>query len=218
MYIINLGAEANFIVASVPHITIKGTDGLPVSSKRSASRPGRTTMPTTEKGTNPARPTPFASRRAREYLTAREIDALMGTVRRSNRHGHRDATMILIAYRHGLRPSEVCALRRDQIGIATVGGVIVGAFLMAKARGAFRIESFTDSGDMIRHMIGGAIMGMGGILAMGCTIGQGLTGMSTLALASVLAFASIVAGGVFGIRYLEQGSLAAAAKALMARQ
>ncbi len=103
-------------------------------------------------------------------------------------------------------------------GIATVGGVILGGFLMAKARGAFRIESFTDSGDMIRHMIGGSIMGMGGILAMGCTIGQGLTGMSTLALASVLAFASIVAGGVFGIRYLEQGSLAGAARALMARQ
>ncbi len=102
-------------------------------------------------------------------------------------------------------------------GIGTVGGVIVGAFLMAMARGEFRIESFTDSNDMIRHMIGGAIMGMGGILALGCTIGQGLTGMSTLALASVLAFASIVAGGVFGIRYLEHGSLAAAARALMAR-
>ena len=72
-------------------------------------------MPTTEKGTNPPRPTPYASRRSREYLTAREIDALMETVRRSNRHGHRDATMILIAYRHGLRPSEACALCWDQI-------------------------------------------------------------------------------------------------------
>ena len=102
-------------------------------------------------------------------------------------------------------------------GIATVGGVILGAFLMAKARGGFRIESFTDSGDMIRHMIGGAIMGMGGILAMGCTIGQGLTGMSTLALASVLAFASIVAGGVFGMKYLEEGSFGGAFKAILAR-
>jgi len=89
-------------------------------------------------------------------------------------------------------------------GIATVGGVILGAFLMALLRGDFRIEGFTDSGDMIRHMVGGAIMGIGGILALGCTIGQGLTGMSTLALASVIAFASIVAGGVLGIRYLER--------------
>lgn len=103
-------------------------------------------------------------------------------------------------------------------GIASVGGVIVGAFLMAKARGAFRIESFADAGDTIRHMVGGALMGTGGILALGCTIGQGLTGMSTLALASVLAFLSIVAGGVLGIRYLEEGSLAGAARALMARQ
>ena len=34
---------------------------------------------------------------------------------RQNRYGHRDATMILIAYRRGLRVSELCALRWDQI-------------------------------------------------------------------------------------------------------
>jgi integrase len=32
-----------------------------------------------------------------------------------NRHGHRDATMILVAYRHGLRASEVCDLQWDDI-------------------------------------------------------------------------------------------------------
>ena len=115
MYIINLGAEAKFIVASVPHITIKGTSCLPASSNRNALRTTHTTMPTTEKGTNPPRPTPYTARRSREYLTAREINTLMETVRRSNRHGHRDATMILIAYRHGLRPSEASALNWDQI-------------------------------------------------------------------------------------------------------
>ncbi len=72
-------------------------------------------MPTTEKGTNRPRSTPYASRRSREYLTPREIDALMKTARQSNRYGHRDATMILIGYRHGLRPSEACALCWDQI-------------------------------------------------------------------------------------------------------
>jgi len=30
---------------------------------------------------------------------------------RGNRYGHRDATMILVAYRHGLRASEICELR-----------------------------------------------------------------------------------------------------------
>ena len=38
---------------------------------------------------------------------------------RGNRWGHRDATAILIAYRHGLRASELVALRWDDIELAT---------------------------------------------------------------------------------------------------
>ena len=34
-------------------------------------------------------------------------------------YGHRDATMLLITYRHGLRASEVCGLRWDQIDLNT---------------------------------------------------------------------------------------------------
>ena len=34
---------------------------------------------------------------------------------KGNRYGHRDATMILVAHRHGLRTSEVCDLRWEQI-------------------------------------------------------------------------------------------------------
>jgi integrase len=34
-----------------------------------------------------------------------------------NRHGHRDSTMILLAFRHGLRSSELCSLRWDQIDL-----------------------------------------------------------------------------------------------------
>jgi site-specific recombinase XerC len=37
------------------------------------------------------------------------------TAARQNRYGHRDATMILIAYRRGLRVSKLCALRWDQV-------------------------------------------------------------------------------------------------------
>ncbi|MSO85611.1 MAG: YeeE/YedE family protein [Rhodospirillales bacterium] len=102
-------------------------------------------------------------------------------------------------------------------GIATVGGVILGAFLVALAEKSFRIEAFADAGDMGRHMSGGALMGVGGVMAMGCTIGQGLTGISTLALASVLALGSIWAGGYFGMKYLEEGSFGAAARAVFAR-
>src|SRR5215208_7379680 len=56
--------------------------------------------------------------RPREYLTEREIDKLIEAAKR-NRWGHRDATAILIAYRHGLRASELVALRWDDIEFAT---------------------------------------------------------------------------------------------------
>ena len=52
--------------------------------------------------------------RSREHLTESEVEKLIGAVK-ANRHGHRDATMVLVAYRHGLRASEICDLRWDQI-------------------------------------------------------------------------------------------------------
>src|SRR5262249_17130318 len=48
--------------------------------------------------------------RAREYLTDGEIARLIDAAGR-NRHGHRDATMVLVAYRHGLRAAELVMLR-----------------------------------------------------------------------------------------------------------
>ncbi len=102
-------------------------------------------------------------------------------------------------------------------GIAVVGGVIAGSFVAAKATGEFRLESFTDANDMLRHVFGGAIMGIGGVLALGCTVGQGITGMSTLALGSLIALLSIVAGGVFGMKYIEEGSVGGAINAIFAR-
>jgi type 1 fimbriae regulatory protein FimB/type 1 fimbriae regulatory protein FimE len=57
--------------------------------------------------------------RTREYLTGAEIETLMAAARKSSRYGHRDATMILIAYRHGLRASEVCDLQWHQVELAT---------------------------------------------------------------------------------------------------
>ena len=102
-------------------------------------------------------------------------------------------------------------------GIAVIGGVIAGSFVKAMATRTFAVESFTGASDMIRHLIGAALMGTGGILAMGCTIGQGITGMSTLALSSVIALASIIAGGVWGMKYLEEGRLGTALKAMFVR-
>ena len=57
----------------------------------------------TENGTVPPRRVLNAKRRPREYLTAKEVVKLLEGAREHRRHGHRDATMILTAYRHGLR-------------------------------------------------------------------------------------------------------------------
>jgi integrase len=55
----------------------------------------------------------------RKYLTPREVERLMAAARKSGRYGHRDATMILIAFRHGLRASELCDLRWSEVELAT---------------------------------------------------------------------------------------------------
>jgi integrase len=51
----------------------------------------------------------------RKYLTGREIEKLTDYARKHSRYGHRDATMILVTYRHGLRASEVCDLQWHQV-------------------------------------------------------------------------------------------------------
>lgn len=55
--------------------------------------------------------------RSREYLTLDEVERLISAAKSIGRHGHRDATLILVAYRHGLRVSELVALRWDQVDL-----------------------------------------------------------------------------------------------------
>src|SRR5271169_3952241 len=66
-------------------------------------------------------PTPRRKRnaeiRAREYLTPAEVETL-ATAAKQGRNGHRDATAIRLAARHGLRVSELCGLTWDQIDLA----------------------------------------------------------------------------------------------------
>jgi type 1 fimbriae regulatory protein FimE len=52
--------------------------------------------------------------RPREYLIDHEVDALIKQARQG-RHGHRDATLILITYRHGLRVSEAITLKWSDV-------------------------------------------------------------------------------------------------------
>jgi len=58
-----------------------------------------------------------ASRRRREYLTPEEIEKLLQASSKVGRHGTRDRTLVLLAYRHGFRVSELVALRWDQVDL-----------------------------------------------------------------------------------------------------
>jgi integrase len=105
----------------------------------------------------------------RDYLTEREVEKLMD-VARENRWGHRDATAILLAYRHGLRASELVGLRWDDIDWQTStlhvrrskGGVGTRQPLAARELRALRrlqreasgVSPFLIHSHMLRHSCG----------------------------------------------------------------
>ena len=103
-------------------------------------------------------------------------------------------------------------------GIAAVGGVIVGSFLMALLTKSFHVEAFSGADDMKSHMTGAVLMGIGGVIALGCTVGQGITGMSTLALGSLIALLSIIIGAIWGLKALEEDSVLGGLKAMCSRE
>jgi type 1 fimbriae regulatory protein FimE len=74
-------------------------------------------VPNPVSGKVPPRRLPNHTLRTREHLTPAEVEALMAAAGRLGRHGHRDATLILLAYRHGLRVGELIALRWDQLDL-----------------------------------------------------------------------------------------------------
>jgi integrase len=63
----------------------------------------------------PPRRVPNASVRSREHLTEAEVARLRASAGKVGRHGYRDSLMILMAYRHGFRASELVNLRCDQV-------------------------------------------------------------------------------------------------------
>jgi len=87
------------------------------------------------------------------------------------------------------------------LAIVSTFGVVAGSAAVALAGGSFRWEGFAGTEDTALHLLGAALMGVGGVTALGCTVGQGLSGVSTLALGSVIALAGILAGGVLGVRF-----------------
>ncbi|MCP3868172.1 MAG: tyrosine-type recombinase/integrase [Gammaproteobacteria bacterium] len=69
-----------------------------------------------EKPTPPRKPK-NADVRSREHLTPGEVDKLLSAAGKLGRHGHRDKILIFVTYRHGLRVSELVALRWDQVDL-----------------------------------------------------------------------------------------------------
>lgn len=77
------------------------------------------------KAKSPERSPPPAKRtslREREYLRPKEVEAMIGAARSVGRHGVRDAAMILLMFRHGLRTAELVALKWSQVDLS--GGYI----------------------------------------------------------------------------------------------
>ncbi|MGB6444156.1 MAG: tyrosine-type recombinase/integrase [Xanthobacteraceae bacterium] len=78
----------------------------------------RLVTPATVKRTVTPKRRPNKVLRTREYLTDAEVERLMAAAK-GNRYGHRDATMVLVAYRHGLRAFELVDLRWEQVDCKT---------------------------------------------------------------------------------------------------
>lgn len=93
------------------------------------------------------------------------------------------------------------ASKKLTMGIVSVAGVLAGSAVVALVTRSFRWEGFADAEDLANHLVGAALMGIGGVTALGCTVGQGLSGISTLSIGSMLALAGIAAGGVAALRY-----------------
>jgi integrase len=99
---------------------MNGKVGYATSMKHKALRVRKGRTPSTVNGKVPPPRVSNAARRPREYLTPEEVKLLisMAQKRIGARTPHRDATLILIAYRHGLRASELCALRWDMLDLS----------------------------------------------------------------------------------------------------
>jgi uncharacterized membrane protein YedE/YeeE len=85
-------------------------------------------------------------------------------------------------------------------GTGLIGGVLLGSFLSAAARGEFNLVGFEAPQQFLRYAAGAGLMGVGGVLAGGCTVGAGLSGSASLSVAALIALASIVVGGFLAAR------------------
>ena len=105
---------ANLIPENAPKWESSAPGSVPDGHIVEVSFHGATTRKW-ESSAKPPHRVPNAERRSREYLTDAEVQKLISAAEKLGRHGHRDGTMILIAYRHALRVSELVSLKWDQV-------------------------------------------------------------------------------------------------------
>jgi type 1 fimbriae regulatory protein FimE len=89
---------------------------IPNTNQLASSITRRQLSPTIVNRTLPKR-LPNSAYRVREYLTEKEVNRLIEAARKRGRNSQRDVAAILLAYRHGLRASELCSLRWAQIDL-----------------------------------------------------------------------------------------------------
>lgn len=112
------GNSATAAPATFPKAPINGKDATPYQRNVVRLRTKPRATPIAENGkVLPPRRVPNKARRSREYLTEAEVEKLMAAAGKIGRHGHRDATLILVAYRHALRVGELVALRWDAVNL-----------------------------------------------------------------------------------------------------
>jgi type 1 fimbriae regulatory protein FimB/type 1 fimbriae regulatory protein FimE len=97
---------------------LHGKDETRTMSTVLAFKRTKPASPVIENGkVNPPRRVANRDRRSREHLTPAEVERLIAAAGKIGRHGARDATLILLAYRHGLRVSELIDLRWEQVDL-----------------------------------------------------------------------------------------------------
>jgi type 1 fimbriae regulatory protein FimB/type 1 fimbriae regulatory protein FimE len=105
-------------VRTFPKMYLFGKDALALAAKIASMRNAQSSSRNIENGkVAPPRRQKNCELRTREYLTPGEVERLMVAAGKIGRHRHRDKTLLLMMYRHGLRVSEAVALRWDMVDL-----------------------------------------------------------------------------------------------------
>ncbi len=83
-------------------MTVNGRVSMSQASKVIQFKGAKRSAPSIENGKVPPPRRKNKDVRSREHLTPDEVERLITSAKSLGRHGHRDATLILMDYRHGL--------------------------------------------------------------------------------------------------------------------